>query len=80
MKISFRIITFIHNGKLIFSYPKDELIDNYGIVICSAKEFEKIDKSEIAAFRKQDFRYKILVHNRHKAERTYTKAIVEPVK
>lgn len=27
-------ITFIHKGKLIFSHPKDELIDNYGVGIC----------------------------------------------
>ena len=32
-------ITFIHKGKLIFSHPKDELIDNYGVVICGAAIF-----------------------------------------
>lgn len=71
-------ITFIHKGKLIFSYPKDELIDNYGVVICSATVFENMDKSEIIAFRKQDFQYKALVRNRRKAEKNYPKAIVEP--
>lgn len=71
-------ITFIHNGKLIFSYPKDELIDNYGVVVCGAAVFENMDKSEIIAFRKQDFQYKALVRNRHKTEKEYPKAIVEP--
>lgn len=71
-------ITFIHKGKLIFSHPKDELIDNYGIVICGVAVFDSMDKSEIIAFRKQDFQYKALVRNRRKAEKKYPKAIVEP--
>lgn len=71
-------ITFIHKGKLIFSHPKDELIDNYGVVICGAAVFEIMDKSEIIAFRKQDFQYKALVRNRRKVEKSYPKAIVEP--
>lgn len=71
-------IAFLHKGKLIFSYPKDELIDNYGVVICGAAVFENIDKSEMIAFRKQDFQYKVLVRNRRKAEKNYPKAIVEP--
>lgn len=71
-------ITFIHKGKLIFSHPKDELIDNYGVVICGAAIFENMDKSEIIAFRKQDFQYKVLVCNRRKVEKSYLKAIVEP--
>lgn len=71
-------IAFLHKGKLIFSYPKDELIDNYGIVICGATVFENIEKSEMIAFRKQDFQYKVLVRNRRKAEKNYPKAIVEP--
>ena len=71
-------ITFIHKGKLIFSHPKDELIDNYGVVICGAAIFENMDKSEIIAFRKQDFQYKVLVCNRRKVEKSYPKAIVAP--
>lgn len=71
-------ITFIHKGKVIFSHPKDELIDKYGIVICDSLTFESIEKSEIIAFRKQEFQYKILVRDRHKAEKCYPKAIVEP--
>ena len=71
-------ITFIHKGKLIFSHPKDELIDNYGVVICGAAVFENMDKSEIIAFRKQDFQYKVLIRNRRKVEKSYPKAIVEP--
>ena len=71
-------ITFIHNGKLVFSYPKDDLIDNYGIVSCGAVVFDSLDKTDLIAYRKEDYQYKVLVKNRKKAERNYPKAIVEP--
>lgn len=71
-------ITFVHKGTLILSSPKDELIDNYGIVSCGAAVFGNMEKEEVVAFRKQDFQYKVLVRNRQKAEKNYPKAIVEP--
>lgn len=32
-------ITFLHKGKLVFSHLKDELVDNYGVISCSAMVF-----------------------------------------
>ena len=32
-------IIFLHEGRLIFSKPKDELLENYGIVKCGAAQF-----------------------------------------
>ena len=40
-------ITFIHEGKLILSSSKDELIYEYGIMKCRDDEFEFIDKEDI---------------------------------
>ena len=71
-------ITFIHKGKLVFSFPKDELVDNYGIVSCGAAVFDSLDKTDLIAYRKEDYQYKVLVKNRKKAEKNYPKAIVEP--
>lgn len=71
-------ITFIHKGKLVFSYPKDDLVDNYGIVSCGAAVFDTMDKSEVVAYRKEEFQYKILVKDRNKAARNYPKALVGP--
>lgn len=72
-------ITFMHQGKIIFSHPKNDLIDKYGIVVCDSSTFESIEKGEIVSFRKQEFQYKILVRDRYKAEKCYPKAKVEPV-
>lgn len=62
-------ITFIHKGKLVFSFPKDELVDNYGIVSCGAAVFDSLDKTDLIAYRKEDYQYKVLVKNRKKAEK-----------
>ena len=37
-----------------------------------------MDKSEVVAYRKEDFQYKILVKDRSKAARNYPKALVGP--
>ena len=71
-------ITFLNKGKLVFSQLKDELVDNYGVISCGAMIFDNLDKSEIIAYRKEDYQYKVLVKNRHIAEKKYPKAIVTP--
>jgi len=71
-------ITFLHKGKVVFSHEKDDLVDNYGIVSCGAAIFDTLDKTEIVAYRKEDYQYKVLVKNRDKAAKNYSKAIVSP--
>lgn len=71
-------ITFLHKGKVIFCHEKDDLVDNYGIVSCGAAIFDTFDKKEIIAYRKEDYQYKVLVKNRDKAAKNYSKAIVSP--
>lgn len=71
-------ITFIHKGKLVFTHSKDELVDNYGVMSCGVMVFDNLDKSEIIAYRKEDYQYKVLVKDRHIAEKKYPKAIVVP--
>ena len=54
-------ITFIHKGKIVFSEAKDNLLDNYGILKCSAEEFENIDKSIVKGVRRNKFGIEALV-------------------
>ncbi|MDF2514249.1 MAG: ABC-type multidrug transport system, ATPase component [Herbinix sp.] len=70
-------ITFIHEGNLLFSCSKDDLIDNYGVVSCRAAVFDNLDKTEIIAYRKEDYQYKVLVKDRGIATKKYPDAIVE---
>ena len=70
--------TFIHKWILVFTHSKDEFVDNYGVMSCGAMVFDNLDKSEIIAYRKEDYQYKVLVKDRHIAEKKYPKAIVVP--
>lgn len=54
-------IAFIHNGELIFSEEKDFLIDEYGILKCSEREFATIDKSATKGYRKNAYGVEALV-------------------
>ncbi|HHY22702.1 MAG TPA: ABC transporter ATP-binding protein [Clostridiaceae bacterium] len=54
-------ITFIHKGRILFSESKDNLLCKYGVLKCRASEFEIIDKSIVAGYRKSKFGVEALV-------------------
>ncbi len=70
-------IVFIHQGKIILSKSKDELIYNYGIIRCGSALFESIDKSEVLAYRKCDFQWEVLVEDKEKFKRRYKEAVID---
>lgn len=71
-------ITFIHDGKLILSSSKDELLNQYGIMKCRNDELDKIEPEDIIHVRKQPYAVEILVKDRELATRKYPKCIVDP--
>ena len=71
-------IVFLHEGRVVFSKPKDELRYYYGIMKCGAAQFEKIDRADIVAYRKQDFEWQILVADRNEAQKKYPDSIIDP--
>lgn len=70
-------ITFIHQGKVLFCKTKDELRYRYGIIRCGAAVFDRIDRDEILALRKEDYQWNVLVADREKARRKYKDAVVD---
>lgn len=70
-------ITFIHQGKVLFCKAKDELLYHYGIIRCGAAIFDEIYKSEILAYRKEDYQWNVLVADKEKARRRYKNAVVD---
>lgn len=71
-------IVFLHEGKVIFNKAKDELRYGYGIMKCGAAQFEKVDRADVVAYRKQDFEWQILIENRNEAQRKYPDSIIDP--
>ena len=71
-------IVFLHEGRVVFSKPKDELTEQYGIIKCGAAQFDALDKSEIIAYRKMDYEWQVLVADRNKMQKKYPKAMIVP--
>ena len=72
-------ITFIHDGKLILTAPKDDLIYNYAVMRCKEDQFRALDSSDILAYRKRDFQIDVLVSDGKEAERKYKDIVVDHV-
>lgn len=70
-------IVFIHEGQVVFSMPKDELIEQYGIIKCGAAQFEALDKLDIIVYRKMDYEWQVLVADRVAMKKKYPKALID---
>ncbi|MDD3430180.1 MAG: ABC transporter ATP-binding protein [Oscillospiraceae bacterium] len=57
-------ISFIHDGKLILTKSKDDLLYQYGILKCSTTQYAQIDKSHVLGMRKSAFGCEVLVDNK----------------
>lgn len=58
-------ITFIHQGELVFSQSKDQLLEQFGILKCDEKTFLTMDKSGVVAVLKKDYVTEVLVRDRN---------------
>ena len=47
-------IVFIHEGKILFTLPTSELLENFGIVKCSEEESKKSKKKTIFVIKKKN--------------------------
>lgn len=72
-------ITFIHNGKLIMTASKNDLVYNYAVMRCKESQFLALDPSDIIAYRKRDFQIDVLVNNGKEAQRKYKGSVVDHV-
>ena len=72
-------ITFIHNGKLIMTASKNDLVYNYAVMRCKESQFLALDPSDIIAYRKRDFQIDVLIPNAKEAERKYKNIVVDHV-
>lgn len=70
-------ITFIHDGKIVFSESKDTVMEDYGIVHCRSNEIERIDSSYIINERKSHFNTDILIKDKEHFSRQYPNMLVD---
>ncbi len=72
-------ITFIHEGNIILTAKKDDLLYRYAIMRCKAEQFAKMSKEDVLAYRKKDYQIDVLVADKSKAERKYRETVIDTV-
>ena len=70
-------ITFINNGEILLSKTRDELLEKYGVVKCSAEDFKKIDKEDFIKYKKNKYEYDILVEDKVNFKRKYSFEVID---
>ncbi len=72
-------IAFIHNGKIIMTAAKNDLIYNYAVMRCKESQFLALNPGDVIACRKRDFQIDVLVSNGKEAQRKYKDAVIDHV-
>ena len=72
-------ITFIHNGKLIMTVSKNDLVYNYAVMRCKENQFLALDPTDIIAYRKRDFQIDVLVSDCKAMQRKYKEIVIDHV-
>ena len=74
-------ITFIHKGRIVLSQSKDELLEKYAILKCTAEQFENLDKEAVVGSRTNQFGVEALVYSEFMNGREYTtdRATIEDI-
>lgn len=72
-------ITFIHQGAILLTASKDELIYEYAVMRCKQSQFDVVEKPDILAYRKRDYQVDVLVKNRKEMERKYRDVVIDQV-
>lgn len=70
-------ITFIHNGEIIFSDTKDNLVYGHGVVKGTAEEIAAVDQNYIMAVRHNRFDTEALVQNREEFASRYPNMVID---
>ena len=72
-------IAFIHNGRLVLTASKDDLIYHYAVLRCKESQFQAIDRADMIAFRKRDFQIDVLVPDGKEARKKYKDIVADHV-
>ena len=72
-------ITYLHRGQVILSAPKDDILEQYGQVGCSAAQLSALEPELLTRVRRGEFGCHALVADRAAFQRVHPELSVEPV-
>lgn len=72
-------LTFIHQGEILFSRPRDVLLDDMGVLGCSEGQLARVDRARIVRVRRGAFGCEALVQGREEMRRRFPELALDPV-
>ena len=72
-------IVYLHKGRVQVSGAKDELLERYGRLVCSAADLERVEKRWLQGLRRSQFGCEALVKDRAAFRRAHPGLTVDPV-
>ena len=72
-------ITFLQQGRIVFSEAKDVLTERYGILRCSKEAYAKLDRRSVAGCRQNAFGVEALITNKPEFTFLHRELTVDPV-
>ncbi|HIW93683.1 MAG TPA: ABC transporter ATP-binding protein [Candidatus Flavonifractor merdipullorum] len=72
-------VVYLHSGKVMLNGEKDEILDRYGKLVCSAADLEQVEPSFLNGVRRGQFSCEALVNDRPEFQRRYPHLLVDRV-
>lgn len=70
-------ITFIHNGQILMSDCKDDILENHGVLKCSKDSISKIESSDIVSIRMSNFGAEVMLKELASCKNKYRDYIID---
>lgn len=70
-------ITFIHEGKILFSENKLDLFDTCGLIKCTPEQYNELDKSLIISMRKSTYGIEAMTNDKEAVKRRYNNLVID---
>ena len=71
-------ITYIHQGRLLFSEETTSLLENYAVYRCGWEDFQQLSACQYAGYRKNAFGCDVLIQNRDSFTQEHPDAVLDP--
>ena len=72
-------ITFLHEGRVLFTESKDVLLADYGMLLCGTADFASVDQGDIIGHRRNKFGHEILIRDKKKMKQKYKGLTIDSV-
>ncbi len=72
-------ITFIHQGQILLSKTRDEIMDKFAIAKCSENTWKQINQKDYLSYKKEKYFYEVLVEDKKAFQKKYNCEVLDTI-